>query len=140
MSMKRPAKRASRRGLLLVEAVLSAVVIGVGLSFITRGMANQLKALRAVEEYDTLLGLSRSAMQELEARHVVPANRSGRFEPPYEGYGWSLTATPRDGPNELIGQNGQPLTSTVVLTVQRQDRPSSSLQLTAVWPVVWIRQ
>ena len=69
--MKPPAKRASRRGLLLVEAVLSAVVIGVGLSFITRGLASQLRALRSVEEYDTLLSLARSTLQELEANGLL---------------------------------------------------------------------
>ena len=62
--MGRPAKSSSRRGLLLVEAVLAAVVIAVGLVFISRGLAGQLRALRTVEEYDTLLSLGHGKLLE----------------------------------------------------------------------------
>ena len=150
--MKPPVKRASQRGLLLVEAVLSAVVIGVGLSFITRGLASQLRALHTVEEYDTLLNLARSTLQELEAnglldsRRKVPANGHGLFEQPHaqdgtlRTYAWDLKVTSREAPEDLKDSAGESLTSDVVLTVQRHDRPSSTVRLTAVWPSTWMQQ
>ena len=138
--MRRRVRPASRRGLLLVEAVLSAVVIAVGLVFISRALASPLKALRTVEEYDTLLMLAPTQLLEWEAKRSTPAVLQGAFQKPYEDYRWTLKATPRDGPNDLKAQNGTPLTSTVTFTVQRGDRPGSAVRLQAVWPSEWIPQ
>lgn len=139
--MMRQVRLASRRGLLLVEAVLSAVVIGVGLAAITRGFASHLRALRSIEESDALLALAQPALQEMEAQQSVPASGSGTFQPPYGAYEWTLSATPRNGPDDLKDAADKPLTSDVVLSVRRSDRPSSSaMRLTAVWPSEWVKQ
>ena len=138
--MKRRVRPASRRGLLLVEAVLSAVVIAVGLVFISRALASPLKALRTIEEYDTLLVLAPSQLLEWEARRSTPTTLEGTFQKPYEAYRWTLKATLREGPDDLKAQDGTPLTSSVTFTVQRGDRPGSTVRLRAVWPSEWFQQ
>ncbi len=91
--MKRPGRRASQQGLLLVEAVLSAVVIAVGLVFISRSLGGQLRALSTVEAYDTLLLLAQSKLAELEGwglkQQPIPSQQlRGSFGEPYGGYRW----------------------------------------------------
>ena len=142
--MERPARFSSRRGLLLVEAVLSAVVIAAGLVFISRGLGSQLQALRRVEDYDTLLTLARNKLLELEGEHLArpphASALSGAFPAPYQDYRWAVTATPRQGPHDLIDHEERPLTSDVTLTVSRSATASAALQLHAVWPSEWLLQ
>lgn len=138
--MKRLDKRSSQQGLLLVEAVLSAIVITVGLVVISRGLGNQLKALRTMDEYDTLLSLAHERLLELEAERLwgpppTHERADGLFKAPYESYHWLVKATARE---DLKDAEGNPIASEVLLTIQRNDRASSSLRLRAVWPSVWI--
>ena len=137
--MKRPAKSVSRRGVLLVEAVLSAVVIAVGLVFISRGLASQLRALQTIEEYDVLLSLARGKLLELEAERVsklpLASGSAGIFEPPHQAYRWTLSATPHEG---WTDRDGEPMVSDVALTVQRVRPPASAVTLRAVWLSEWV--
>ena len=131
--MGRPAKCSSQQGFLLVEAVLSAVVIAVGLTFVSRGLSNQLRALHTVGEYDTLLSLARGKLLELEGARLFrapssEAQRDGVFGEPHQAYRWTVTATLRKE------ENGEAPTSSVVLTVQRNQGPSSLVRLSALWP------
>ncbi len=131
--MRRPAKCSSQQGFLLVEAVLSAVVIAVGLTFVSRGLSNQLRALQTVGEYDTLLSLARGKLLELEGARLFrtpssEARREGVFQEPYQAYRWTVTATLRKE------ENGETPTSSVVLTVQRSHGPSFLVRLSAIWP------
>lgn len=135
--MGRPAKWCSQRGLLLVEAVLSAVVIATGLVFISRGLAGQLKALQTLEAYDRLLLLAHGRLTELEtallARRPTPL-KEGRFEEPYAGYRWSVSAVRRqDVP-------GTPSASDVTLIVADAASTSPGLKLAAIWPTEWLPQ
>ncbi len=133
--MARQAKYASQQGLLLVEAVLSAVVIATGLVFISRGLGGQLQALRRLEETDTLLRLARGKLTELEAALVaqrLPPDRTGSFERPDEGYRWTVTATRRPG------EPGEPLVAEVALTVARESSASPGMTLVAAWPEEWL--
>ena len=137
--MTRPAKCSSRAGLLLVEAVLSAAVIAVGLVFITRGLANQLKAVRALEERETLLALARWKLTELESgllfgRPLAP-DLQGDFAEPYQAYQWSLAFRSR---KDLTDQDGTSLASDVTLTVTHAQPPSASVTLGAIWLRSWI--
>ena len=138
--MARAAKWSPAQGLLLVEAVLSAMVIAVGLVFISRGLSAQLKALRSLEEYDTLLSLASGKLLEFEAKRVLPTIRAGTFGEPYGAYGWTAAATLRDGPDDPKDQEGNPLVSDVLVRVQRQDGSSSSVRLHAMWPSEWLQQ
>ena len=132
----------SRSGLLLLEAVLSAVVIAVGLVGVSQGLGSQLRALETVEAYETLMSLAHNQLTELEqfklARPAQPIARSGVFAAPHQQYRWAIDrVTPRDGPGDLADASG-PLTSNVTFTVSRTDRPrSASLTLQVVWPAAW---
>lgn len=138
--MKRPARFSSRSGLLLVEAVLSAVVIAVGLVFITRGLASQLKAVRTLEERETLLALARWKLTELESGFLfgrpLPPDLQGEFAEPFQAYQWSLAFDPRKDLTDT--QDGTSLASDVTLTVTREEPPSSSVTLGAVWLKSWL--
>ena len=150
--MTRQAKRSSQRGLLLVEAVLSAIVIAVGLVFISRGLGSQLRAIHTVEEYETLLSLAHGKLAEFETQRLVqptqPMSVEGTFDEPYQAYRWTLSATPRDGDTEWKDTVGTPLTSDVTLTVEQTGDASTTqpgrqappmVRLRAVWPSDWIR-
>ena len=124
--------RRSLRGVLLVEAVLSAVVIAVGLAFITRALGSQLKALQRVEEYAVLTELAQQAMRTMEvdvqAGKLPRGPQDGSFDAPYQTYQWALSAAALDGrdlPFEM---------SRVMLSVRRADRPSAAYSVQAVWP------
>ena len=142
--MQRLAKWSSPRGLLLVEAVLSAVVIAVGLVFISRGLSGQLKALRMTEEREVLCSLAGGKLLELESDRLARASHGaameGAFPDPYADYHWVLVATPRQGQFDLKDKDSTPLTSDVVLTVARRDAPASSVTLRAIWPAAWVPQ
>ncbi|MBI3321154.1 MAG: hypothetical protein HYZ91_02675 [Candidatus Omnitrophica bacterium] len=137
--MKRPAASASQQGLLLVEAVLAAVVIAVGIVFISRGLGSQVGALRTLEEYDTLLSLARTQLVALEGElrfGRLPSDVQQRsFEPPYEGYQWTVRATPL--PEEPSNPTAVSM-SRVRLTVTRATGSSRVLSLSAVWPTAAI--
>ena len=146
--MGRPATSPSQRGLLLVEAGLCAVVIAVGLVFISRGLANQLKALRTVDEYETLLSLAHGKLSELEAQRLAgipqpPGRPEGSFEMADEAsstseYQWSVAAVRREDLD--VDKEGRPIFSHITLTVRREgdDRRSSAVSLSAIWPTAWV--
>lgn len=129
--MPRPAKWRSPRGLLLVEAALSAVVIAVGLVFITRSFSSQLRALAAIEEYATLTHVAHGTLLELE-RDVqvgVPPSRAreGTFDAPYTAYRWTLSASP-------LSEDDPPFPRSLVRLSVERDSPPASLEVQAVWP------
>lgn len=132
-------KFSSQRGLLLVEAVLAAVVIAVGLLFIERGLGSQLQALRAVTEYGMLTALAHDKWLELEVKwragHLQPEDRRGTFQAPAAAYQWRVEMALR---HDLLDENQQPLTGDVLMTVQRTNRSehaSPRVRWHAVWPV-----
>ena len=136
-------KFSSHRGLLLVEAVLSAVVIATGLIFISRGLGSQLNALRKIEEYDTLTSLAHGKLLELEGKmlfhHLLPVDRRGNFTEPYATYQWEVTAALREDATQAADES--PMTAEVVVTVQRQDltdRAAAAVRIRAVWPMDWV--
>lgn len=134
--MRRPGKRCSRRGLLLVEAVLSATVIAVGLVFVSRGLSSQLHAVRTLEAYDTLVLLARSKMEEFEGkRFALEQDQAGDFDPPYDAYQWDMSTTPRREPAD---QNGNALTKTVTCNVHSRDGHGPRYHVRAIWPASWI--
>ena len=139
--MQRRAKCRCREGLLLVEAALSAVVIALGLIFISRGLSSQLKALRTLEEQDTLLALATGKLTELETLHLFGRSSSGQFtgtfDPPYQQYRWTLAMHPNE---TLTDPQHQPLADDVALTVERTNPPASAVRLRAVWPREWMSQ
>ena len=139
--MKQPAKYSCQAGLLLVEAVLSAVVITVGLVCITQGLTSQLKALRMLEARETLLALARWKLTELETSLLsgrpLPPDLQDDFAEPYQSYQWSLIFNARA---DLIDKDGSSLASDVSLTVTHAQPPIGSVTLGAVWLKSWLPQ
>jgi len=137
--MRQPATWRSRQGLLLVEAALAAVVIAVGLAFISRGFASQARAIRTVETHELLLALAQGKLLELEAELLagrpLPAGLSGTFDAPHADYRWAVDAQPRA---DLTDQSGAPLASDVSLTVAPDQVRGPSLTVSAVWLQEWL--
>ena len=143
--MKRRATRSSQRGLLLLEAVLSAVVIAVGLVFISRALSQQLRALSDVERHDALATLAQGTLEELEAR--VRAGKPPQqitdvaFGEPYDEASrdarWSLKITPLSA-DETDADQTIVRVSRVVLTVRRGEPSTSLVKLSAIWPTAMI--
>ncbi len=114
--------------------------------WISRGLGSQLRAIRTVTEYETLLSLAHGQLLELEAERLARPTpllaREGVFETPYQDYRWTMAATPRRGAHDLFNQAGEPLTCDVTLTVERQgsssasrgEPASSNIRLQAIWP------
>ena len=134
--MRRPGKLGSRRGLLLLEAVLSAVVIAVGLSLVTRALGGQLGAVRRVEEVETTLGLARSTLLECEAlasAGLPLKGERGVFDAPWTGYRWRMrVASRRDGERASLAE--------ATVTAERDGPPAFATSLDAVWPSTWVPQ
>lgn len=137
--MKRPARYLSRRGLLLVEAVLSAVVIAVGLVYVTRGLGGQLKAIRTIEDQEDLLAVARGRLLELEAKRLfgrpLPPDPEGTLVDPSGTYHCTMLGVLRQQPTD---QAGNPVAQHVVIAVQRDDRPSTTVRHAAIWPMDWV--
>ena len=135
--MKRPAAFTSAardsRGLLLVEAVLAAAVIAVGLVLITRGLSGQLQALRSLEDHERLLALAHGKLLELESvrglERSIGLEPRGRFPEPDADMAWTVTATPR---SVADGEPADQL-SDIRLSVTHAEMPSVSTQLSEVW-------
>jgi len=143
--MRRRVRWRSQRGVLLVEAVLSAIVIAAGLVFITQSFGHQLKALRSVEAYDRLVSLARNHLLDLEAQglffdRTLPPAREGIFEGAEgEGssarYRWEIRATV---PDALRDEADEPFAGEVRLMVRPDRAPSEAVVVRAVWPIEWI--
>jgi len=120
-----------------VEAVLSAVVIAVGLSFITRALGGQLKALQGIEEYAVLAELAQRTMRLCEADvqdgRQPRGLREGTFHEPYAAYEWTMSAAELSA-IELSAPDLTVPVSRVTLSVRRSDHPSSKFSVQAVWP------
>ena len=129
----------SRQGLLLVEAVLAAVVIAVGLTLISRGLASQLKAVRTIEEQQALLSLAHGTLLGLEARlsggGVLSSGAEGGFEAPNDPYRWSVEMGSR---SDEVDAQGEPLASDVFVTVRKDAPASGAVTLGVVWPQEWL--
>ena len=124
--------RRREHGVLLVEAVLSAVVIAVGLAFITRALGGQLKALQRVEEYAVLMEVAQQALRTMEVDLQVGKSprgpHEGSFGEPYQDYQWKLSTTELEDPDLPLEM------SRVTLSVQRADPPSPSYSVQTVCP------
>ena len=133
--MRRPARWSSAVGVLLVEAVLSSVVIATGLAFITRGLSNQLRALRTFEEYDRLSSLAHAELLELEQRMLLrqlPSQaKDVPFDAPYAHYHWTVTVTTLPQPE---GQEAAMPMCEVALALRRVDGASSQVNVSSLWP------
>ena len=137
--MRQPATLNLRqRGFLLAEAMLTAVVIAVGLIFISRGIAGSLQVLSRLQQTETFLRLADSALNRLETQaqrfHLSP-RLEGLFDPPDESYQWTLTTEPMQ--LGLAGIHDDAFRA-VTLTVHRLEAPQPAVRVKTIWPASWI--
>ncbi len=126
--MRRPAKFASNQGFLLVEAILSAIVIAVGIAFVGRGLSNQLNALRSLESYETVVALGESMLAAWEGKGLFGQLVSEGDLPTIPDEWKRSTA---DG---LVDKNsGEVLAKRLAVAITSP----VSLTLVAVWPKEW---
>jgi hypothetical protein len=131
---------------LLVEAVVSAVVIAVGLVFISRTLGSHLKVVRLLERRQAASALQAGKFIELETaamvRETPPDARGMSFDEPYagSGAGWSWTATAVLLPEDTDEEEAQRVpTSRVTLAVKAAGGAEGSA-LTDAHSVVWPRE
>ena len=126
------------QGLLLIEAVLAAAAIAVGLVAISRGLAGQLRALQALEVHEEALGQAQAILLEWESRRLagrlVPDRSSGELDAQFD-VGWDARAARRA---DWLDEAGQPTVADVRLTVSRQRPPRAALRLSPIWPADWV--
>lgn len=136
--MPRPGTFRSPQGLLLVEAVLAAAAVAVGLVAISRGLSGQLQALRQLEAHEQVVTQVQALVAEFEARGAggrrLPAAASGAVEDAADTT-WSVHAARRA---DLPDAAGDPLAADVQVEVNRQERPRITIRVSPVWPVNWI--
>src|SRR3989338_4296495 len=135
--MARQAQRSSAQGLLLIEAVLAAVVVAVGLAYITRGLGTQLRELRSIVEYDRLASLAQGKLLELEARPLSggllsAADQEGAFDEPYAAYQWGILL------GDEFNDDDEPMAREITIEVKRAEGSSTTVTLHALWPIDWI--
>jgi len=111
------------------------VIIGVGLSTISRGLGGQLKALSVTGEQEALLMLARNVLVELETQRMAGQKPSrlkeGSFEAPYDAYAWSIQAESLEPLSELEASRIQ--------VIARQES-GAAVELSSVWPAAWVPQ
>ncbi|NIM05489.1 MAG: hypothetical protein GTO55_05055 [Armatimonadetes bacterium] len=90
----------SRHGFTLVEALLAAVLIVIGIAGALGAISAGLRAGAAGDFYRVSALLAQQKMAELEAApQLSVGEEEGDFEPDYTGYDWSYTI--EEGPEGL---------------------------------------
>ncbi len=134
--MPQPATWRSQRGFLLVEAALSAIVVAVGLVFVSRALSSELKALQVVEESSTVSPLADATLRAMsslvQSGRTPGAKRDGAFESPNAGYRWSMSAQP------LEAGDAPPRYGMITLTIRRVRDEALVSSTRALWPVEFI--
>ena len=95
MSARRHApRRASARGLTLVEVLLAVVILGLGIAGMVAAGARCIGVARQARNYQH----AREALAQVEAEHPIQieedvqrANDSGSLSDPYDGFRWERT-------------------------------------------------
>jgi hypothetical protein len=136
----------SCKGLLFVEATVTALIIGAGLLFISRGLASSLKGLETATQHGTLVRLAASQLAELEAQaQLTQSILEDQWlcieDPTQPGsceYQWLVTMTEVPLAN-LPPQQGQEPFSQVAIHVKRNAQGSPTVQLVTLWPTEWIQ-
>ncbi len=138
--MRRQAVPRWQQGALLIEAVISAVVIATGLVLISRNVGTQLKTAASVTVSETLLGVARDLLVEMETRQLEALARSGeplelegdgRREVDGIAYDWTLSV--QDGPDDGTELSMRRLTVRV-----RLPEGGAAAALSAIWPASWV--
>lgn len=91
----------NRRGVLLLEVMMSIVVLTSGLLFVTRVYSTSKEAIkRSGELFKESLLLEERIFEFEEKGDIERASKGGEFAD-YKGYFWELSASALEGADEL---------------------------------------
>ena len=83
----------SQKGILLIEAFLSIVILATATTAVTRSFSYASRVYRTSEHYLSAIQLLGQKMAEIESFPELPAgDSSGTFESPFNDFMWSLTS------------------------------------------------
>lgn len=120
--------------------MLTAVILVVGLVWISRGIGGSLKALSTLQQYHQMLQLAESTLNNVEVEAQVFRNlrdRQGAFPAPHALLQWTLTITPVP---YALGDVPPERMRAVTVTVSRADARPPSVRLLTMWPSDWVAE
>ena len=90
------------KGILLVEALLSILILSVAITASVRSITYSVKAHHTTREYYNALQLLKNKMSELESvPELKEGIQEGFFEKPYRSFSWFIQIEPLDQPGNL---------------------------------------
>ena len=92
------------RGFTLVELLVAAVLLSVGLVGLQGAIGACMTALGRSHEYHAVQSLAERQMAALMTGEMALDSAEGEFEEPYEDYGWSIEVaeTDREGVESVL--------------------------------------
>ncbi|OGX23961.1 MAG: hypothetical protein A2787_02520 [Omnitrophica WOR_2 bacterium RIFCSPHIGHO2_01_FULL_48_9] len=84
--------RHSKSGSILVEALLTIVILSVGLVYIIQALTSSLRTVSLTKDYSTAVALSENKMFDLLRKGFIkaPLEETKNFSKPYDGYRYRL--------------------------------------------------
>lgn len=114
-------RRTARRGVALIEAIVAAIILGVGLTALVSFASGALSASRLGQEIGTAAMLADEQLQLVLARgpddYARRFDLKGRCDPPFQTYLYELTFTG--------GNGGQPYRVRAVVRWESSRGPQS---------------
>lgn len=115
-----------RKGSLLIEALLSVVVLSVGITMIIQAMTSSLRAATYSTEYTKALILLENKMFELIQKGIIQTGKNEKesFPAPYEKYESNLIT------KKASAENASELNEVLLEILWRSGRKNNRIQLT----------
>lgn len=96
------------KGILLVEALLSILILGVAITASVRSISYAVKAHDITKKYYIALQLLENKMSELESNpELKEGTYEGIFEKPNNSFSWSIRIDPLKESNDLEKKESQ---------------------------------
>ncbi len=92
------------RGFSLIEMMVTAAVVGVGLTAVLVAISGTLKAEARVEQRSMAQDLMRVKVDEFSGATEPASPRTGTFDAPYEGFSWRVEVRPTNNDGLLVLQ------------------------------------
>lgn len=117
---------------------MTAAVIAVGLVFISRGMGTSLKTLSSLQQYDRLVRLAESQLNELSGQAqagIVTPLKEGTFDGADQDVAWEL-AVEGVTSKEIPPAMGLVLCE-ITVSVHPAQAATPLIRLATIWPKEW---
>jgi type II secretory pathway pseudopilin PulG len=137
------------RGVLLVEASLTAAILGISLVLITRSLSSGLRALDQARRTEATLAFAQRMLRELEldaeSSRRFQAEREAGTQPPSAAGGyqfeWQVSVEPYAGPDELLNPpvtDPLPVARLILTVTERSRRVPVKVSLTTLMLREWV--